>query len=253
MSSNKILWTLVIINLVATAGLGVVTFQPSLLQESSAAINTSEEQISAYIKDNPKDIIDAVNAYMAGEQDRSEAKTVEALKSEKDFLYNADIHPVLGNPKGDVTIVEFLDYNCGYCKKAYPVMMDTLAKDSNVRLILIEIPILAETSATAAQWALAAHELGHYDAFHKQLMENTVPISEDLLATFAKNAGIDVDKIKTLAASGEIVAQVGENLAKAQAIGINGTPGFIIGDTVIRGYVEGPAIKAAIEQARKDK
>jgi len=252
MSCNKILWALVGINLVATAGLGYVTFKPEVLQGgASATLSGSEEQISAYIKDNPKEILDAVNAYMAGEQDRSEERTVEALKTEKDFLYNTDLHPVLGNPEGTVSIVEFLDYNCGYCKKAYPIIEETIAKHKNVRVILIEIPILHETSALAAHWALAAKELGHYELFHKELMTNSSPITEELLTGFANKAGIDAAKLKELADSEGIKAQVSENLAKAQAIGINGTPGFIIGDNVIRGYVEYPAMKAAIEQVEK--
>lgn len=252
MSCNKILWALVGINLVATAGLAYVTFTPSAVQGSAtSSVSGLDEQISAYIKDNPKEIMESVNAYMAGEQDRSEERTKEALKTEKDFLYNTDIHPVLGNPDGTVSIVEFLDYNCGYCKKAYPIIEETIAKHKNVRVILIEIPILHETSALAAHWALAAKELGHYDTFHKELMTNTSPITEELLTGFATKAGIDAAKLKELANSDGIKAQVSENLAKAQAIGINGTPGFIIGDNIIRGYVEYPAMKAAIEQTEK--
>lgn len=251
MSSNKILWTLVIVNLVATVGLGAYILTPRSGGSSSAELSGGEGQISAYIKDNPKEIIDAVNAYMAGEQDRSNAASLESIKSNKDFLENGKIHPVLGNPKGDVTLVEFLDYNCGYCKKAYPVVMEAIQKDPKLRVVLIEIPILHETSALAAQWALAAHKLGGYEKFHQQLMENTVPISAELLATFAKTAGLDVDKMKEAATSGEIVEQVGQNLSKAQEMGINGTPGFIIGDNVIRGFVEYPGLKSAIDEARK--
>ena len=251
MMCKKVLAGLTIFNLLATAGLAYVVLKPTVTETGSSTASMSDEQIKNYISANPKQIIDSVNAYMAGEQGRSDEQTLASVTANHDFLYAKDAHPALGNLDGDVTIVEFLDYNCGYCKKAQPVLMDLVAKDKNVRLVLIEIPILAESSATAAQWALAANQLGGYGIFHEKLMTHKGPINEEVLTGFAKDANLDPAKVKELANSQDITGQVAKNLAKAQEIGINGTPGFIIGDDIIRGYVDLPALQASVDKARK--
>lgn len=245
MSPSKILWSLVIINLVATAGLGFMVLKPA---EKS---NASDEQMKNYISANAKHIIDSVNTYMAGEQGRGDEQTRAAIKANQDFLYAKGAHPIIGNENGDVTVVEFLDYNCGYCKKAQPIIKELVAKDKNIRVVFIEIPILAESSALAAQWALAADQMGKYEQFHDKLMEHKGPIDENVLTSFAKDVGLNAAKVKELANSQDITGQVGENLAKAREMGINGTPGFIIGDDIIRGYVELGALQASVDKARK--
>ena len=252
MMDKKVLWGLVVFNLLATAAIGYVALKPMITTDSASSSASIEDQIKTYISAHPKDIIDSVNAYMAEGQSKSDEQTKAAIATNHDFLYAKDAHPVLGNADGDVTIVEFLDYNCGYCKKAQPVLQDLLNKDKNVRLVLIEIPILAESSATAAQWALAINQMGHYAKFHDALMQHKGPIDETVLSKFATDAGADPVKVKELANSQDITGQLAKNLAKAQEMGINGTPGFIIGEDVIRGYVELPAMQASVDKARKE-
>lgn len=237
MNSTRILWILVVINLLVTAFLGYFLW--------------SGKAVEKWVVANPLVIFDAVNNHLQGNTKEAEAKAADALKSNHAFLYEDDRHPVLGNRNGDVTIVEFLDYNCGYCKKAYEVLAQVIAEDANVKVVLIEIPILHESSGLAARWALAANRLGNYAEFHKSLMQHKGPITEEILTGFAQNAGLDAAKVKELAETPEIGAIVGENLQKANEMGISGTPGFIIGEQIIRGYVEAPVMKQVIAETRK--
>lgn len=235
--NTRILWILVVINLLLTGFLGYCVW--------------SGKAVESWVKANPQTIFDAVNEHLQGKGEAAEAKTIETVKQNHAFLYEDTRHPSIGNPDGKTTIVEFMDYNCGYCKKAYDVLTQVIADDPDLRVVLIEIPILHETSGLAARWALAANRLGNYTEFHKSLMHHKGPINEEVLSGFAKDAGLDAAKVKELAETQEIGATVAENLQKAQEIGINGTPGFIIGDQIVRGYIEAPAMKAAIAEMRK--
>lgn len=251
---HKALWGLLILNLLATAGVGayVYTSQAKAPAQDAAAAGI-DGSIKTWVEANPQVIVESVQKLMSGQQEQNNAQSLEKVKANHDFLYNDARHPVLGNKDGDVTVVEFLDYNCGYCKKAYGPVMELIEKDPNVKVVLIEIPILAESSELAARWALAAHDQGQYGAFHKALMENHAPISEETLTSMAEAAGLNVAEIKAKADSEDVKKAVAENLAKSQEIGVNGTPGFIIGNEIIRGYIEYPEMKAAVDKARSHK
>ena len=132
-------------------------------------------------------------------------------------------------------------------------LAQVLADDPNVKVTMIEIPILHETSGLAAKWAVAAFQLGGYAPFHQSLMHHKGPIDEAVLSKFAKDAKLDVKKVKEIADAPATSALISENLQKATAIGISGTPGFIIGDQLFRGYIEAPVMKAAIAEAREKK
>jgi protein-disulfide isomerase len=235
----KLLWGIVALNVLFTAFLGYTVLSGSAFR--------------IYIEDHPKEIMDSVQRHMETAQADANESANENLKANQDFLLNDPRHPFLGNPKGDVTIVEFLDYNCGYCKKAYPSLEQLIAEDKDVRVVLIELPILHETSALAARWALAAHDQGGYAAFHKSLMEHRGPITEEVLTTFATAANLDVAGIKAKADSPEVSNVLAENAKKSMELNIQGTPGFIIGENVIRGFVELPVLKEAVKAARDAK
>lgn len=243
-TNNKILWAVLVLNLLATGGLGYHVL-------GNKGVN--EEAMNQYISTHAQVILDSVNAHLQGTQAQTEEQAAAKIKDYKDFLYNDDRHPSLGSKDATFTVVEFLDYNCGYCKKAYETIAEILKSDKNVRFVLIEIPILHESSALAAKWALAAHDQKGYVEFHKQLMENKGPITEERLAEFAKKAGLDVAKIKEVAASDAIAALIDENLKVATEIGISGTPGFLVGDEIVRGYLPYEAMKATIEKHRAGK
>lgn len=247
-TSHKLLWAGVILSLVSSGALWYKQLSPA--QSGGDSTNAA---IKKWIDENPADIMASVQKHMEGQQANAEAGAGEAVKANADFLYGEGRHPVMGNPSGDVTIVEFLDYNCGFCKKAHGPLQQLIAKDKNVKIVLVELPILHETSGLAARWALAADELGGYESFHGALMEHRGPINEEVLSGFATAAGLDPAKVKAAAEEKDKTDEINENLAKAQEMTISGTPGFIIGDQIIRGYVELPALEAAVASARGSK
>lgn len=208
-----------------------------------------EDFVRNFILDNPEVLMDSVNRYrekMAAKAD-DDAKSKLALH--KDNLLNGK-HPEVGNPKGDVTVVEFFDYNCGYCKRAYEAVSKLVDSDKNVRVVFIELPILSPSSTTAAKWALAAQKQGKYWELHGELLTSNAPKDDENIEKAAKKLGLDVDKMKKDIASGEFDAVLAKNSEIAKDLGINGTPGFIIGDDFVRGFIEFEPLKTMISDKR---
>lgn len=204
-----------------------------------------------YIKNNPEAIMESVQAYQIKEEERR-AKGAEAnLKEYKDKLTKGQDLPFAGNPNADVTIVEFFDYNCGYCKKAFEDVSKLLAEDSNIKVVFIDLPILTEQSRVMAKLGMAAQSQGKYFEVHKILMEYRGNHSEENFLNALKEGGIDIEKIKAEKDSPEIEAALGRYVKIANDLNIRGTPGFIVGDTIMPGYVGLDAMKKEIDNARK--
>jgi protein-disulfide isomerase len=161
--------------------------------------------------------------------------------------------PEAGNPKGDVTVVEFFDYNCGYCKKAIEDIKKVVDTDKNVRFVFFDMPILGPTSMTAAKWAHAAHNQGKFFEFHKAVLEHNGGLSEDILAEIAGKVGMDVEKAKKDANDPTLNANLEKGIQMGHDIGIQGTPGFIIGTDLFPGYLGEDGLKKAIDDARAGK
>ena len=206
--------------------------------------------IQEYLKENPSVVIDAIDAYRAQEAEREKAQAAEKIIENKDYLTRADA-PSIGNPDGDVTVVEFFDYNCGYCKRALPDIQKIAESDPNVRFVFKEMPILGPTSKTAAQWALAAHKQGKYFDFHTAVMEHRGPKDEANMKKLAETVGLDVEKAQADIGSGEIDKDLDMVSKVGREIGVSGTPAFIIGDTFVPGYIGEDGLKSAIAEERK--
>jgi protein-disulfide isomerase len=157
-----------------------------------------------------------------------------------------------GNASGDVTIVEFSDYNCGFCRSSVADVGRLINDDKGIRLVFREVPILAQTSKEAALWALAAAKQGKHRAFHKAMFSGARPDDNSIRAA-AGVAGMDIATAQTFATSNEAKAELVSNLGMMQKIGFSGTPTFIIGDQVLEGAVGYDALKAAVAKARKAK
>ena len=204
-----------------------------------------------YIMNNPKVIMDSVEKFR-NDQQTNEEKAFDAKVKEKSAeLYKKDGDPVAGNTKGDVTLVEFFDYNCGYCKHAFKDLKTLMDSDKKLKVVFKDIPILSETSFTAAQYALAADRQGKYWEFHSAMMEHNGPITEDSLQSVGKSVGLDVEKLKKDSKDPDIRAHLESNLALARDIGVNGTPAFVINDTVLRGAYGLEAMQKAVADSRK--
>ena len=147
--------------------------------------------------------------------------------------------PALGAPESDFTIVEFSDYNCGYCRRMLPVVAEALRANPDLRVVIKEFPILHETSVEAARYALAAARQNAYTEFHFRLMRQGRPaLDETLYAAIAEELNLDWEKLRADAADPQIQAEFIENRRLAQALQINGTPAFVAGDFVLRGAVD---------------
>lgn len=208
--------------------------------------------ISQYLLDNPDVVVKSLERYRM-DQERLAVEAAEAqIKSNIDYLTNKNA-PSIGNPDADVTIVEFFDYNCGYCKRALPDIQKAVAEDPNVRFVFKELPILSPTSRSAAEWALAAHKQGKYFEYHTALMNDRGPKDEANLERIAKELGLDVEKMKKDAKSADIAKDLDKIAEVSQEIGIQGTPAFIINGKLERGYLGPGGIERAIQDSRAEK
>ena len=214
------------------------------------AQNMTENQVKKLaleaILENPDIIMQAVAILQQREQERaaSGANTVR-LQLESDP--NA---PNLGNPEGDVTVVEFFDYNCPYCRSAGQTLQALLAADANVRVIYREWPILGEDSVIAARAALAAREQGKYEAFHWALMNGEGRVTEAIIFKVARDLGMDVAKLEADMVSPAVEAHIALSNALAQQLGFTGTPAFIVGDKTAPGMLSFDEITRLVADAR---
>jgi protein-disulfide isomerase len=210
-----------------------------------------EKMMEEVILKNGENILKAVNQYQADlqERDRKEASKkaagfLEDLKDEKNL-------PMAGNKDGDITIVEFFDYNCGYCRQALEELQTVLKEDKNVKVIFFDMPILGPNSRDIAKWALAAHKQGKYFEFHQAIFEHNGEKNKDTLIKLAEDVGLDVKKLRKDKESDEIAETIDEHIATANTMNIRGTPGFIIGDQVYPGFMEAPQILEIIADLRE--
>ena len=201
------------------------------------------------ILENPEIVMQAVAIIQQREKDRatSGANTVR-LQLEQD-----QNSPSLGNPNGDVTVVEFFDYNCPYCRKAGKTVQDLIASDKNVRVIYREWPILGEASLYAARAALAARVQGKYLELHWALMNGEGRANEASILKIARDLGLDIAKLKVDMTSPAVEAHIAESSVLARNLGFTGTPAFIIGDLTAPGMLSVDEITAMIAEVRAAK
>lgn len=222
-------------------------------QPSSSADDPDEfgQRVRDYLLKHPEVILEAVQLL----QDRQQAaqadqvKQVIVARSGEIFLDPAS--PVGGNPNGDVTLVEFFDYNCHYCRGVAPTVAAVLQADPGVRLVYKEFPILGASSDVAARSALAAYRQGKYALLHDALMQLPQPFSEESVLATAATLGLDVERLKRDMADPAVAEAIGRNSELAAALGITGTPAFVIAGQVIPGSVDRPTLEGLIAQARK--
>lgn len=207
--------------------------------------------IHDYLMANPKVIMESVEQYRQNQENMDLQAFTAKIKENHEQIYNDPTSPVAGNKKGDVTLVEFFDYNCGYCKQAFKDVQTIIGEDKNLRVVFKEIPILSESSHTAARYALAAERQGKYWEYHTALMGGSGQINEAKLESVAKDVGLDVKKLKADAESPEIRTTLEKNLELAREIGISGTPGFVLGDEALRGHYGLEALRKFIAEQRK--
>ncbi len=244
------------------AGTPAQAADKALLQEKAkeAAQPVTQAQVEQivhdYILKHPKLIMDSVNKYrfdLASQQAEQNAQDAAQNVKKNVKSLTGNVSPVVGNPKGDVTVVEFFDFNCHYCKGAFPTVEALLQDDKNVRLVLKDFPILGPSSIEASKWALAAQKQGKYYPFFKALMLNREPITDDVLRSIAKQVGLDVAQAEKDAQDPSITKQIEQNEQLAEELGIHGTPSFVIGNKIAPGVMPEDQLEEAVQDVRAQK
>jgi protein-disulfide isomerase len=202
------------------------------------------------ILENPEIIMEAINKLRAQEEQDKAGAQQQAYLDNEELLKRDPNAPVLGNPDGDVTIVEFFDYNCGYCKRAMVAMQAILETDKNLRVVYREFPILSEASVFASRAALASRAQGKYEAFHWALM-SAQTADEASVLTIAAQVGLDVAKLRIDMDAPEVSEHIQTSREVANALQFTGTPSFIIGDEIVGGYIPQDVMEEVIADARK--
>jgi protein-disulfide isomerase len=197
-----------------------------------------EALIKDYLLRNPEVMIE-VQANLEAKMEKINAeKMAVSLKENAKELFRSASAPVAGNPQGDITVIEFFDYNCGYCKKALPDLAAVIQGDKNVRVVLKEFPILSKGSEEAAKIALAAKMQGKYWDFHQAMLNLQGQANEASALKVAEKVGIDMGKLKKDMVSAEVKKEIDDTRALATKMGISGTPHFLVGDRVVAGAPE---------------
>jgi protein-disulfide isomerase len=210
-----------------------------------------EQVIREYLLSHPDVIIDALRR---GEEQRREAARAQsraAVQAHRNELMQSADSFVGGNPAGDVTIVEFFDYRCPHCRRMVPVVKALLAADPGVRLVYKEMPILGEESTLAARAALAARGQGKYVEAHERLMAETGPMTRGSLVATLAGIGVDGGRLQADMDAPEVEAMLARELALAHALGIDGTPAFVVGGELVVGAVDVGTLRRLVDRARR--
>lgn len=201
------------------------------------------------LRKDPSILRQAVEAMQADEARGQEEAARAALAAERAQLIDPS-DPVGGNPKGDVTIVEYFDVRCGYCRRLQPTMAELLKTDRNVRLVFKDLPILGPGSVVGAKALLAAQSQGGYEKLREVLMKGAAEPTRENIRADAQKLGLDAERLLREMESPAIQARINANMAQAQRLGIRGTPAMVIGDTLIPGAVDIAELRQAVAQAR---
>ncbi|OUD08650.1 disulfide bond formation protein DsbA [Marivivens niveibacter] len=232
---------------------------PALSTDLTAMSDTERDafraEIRAYLLDNPEVLMEAIGV-LENRQAAAEAAADQQMAiNNLDLIQNDPGSWVGGNPDGDITVVEFLDYRCGYCKRAFDEVEQLISTDGNIRLVIKEFPILGEQSTLASQFAVSVLQLHGDDTYkfvHDTLMTMRSDITPDVLSQIASTVGLDPAPIFEHMSSDEVTNVLRTNMELAQRLNISGTPTFVIEDELVRGYVPLDTMIAMVDAQRAD-
>ena len=196
-----------------------------------------EEIVRDYLLEHPEVLLESMQRLEERERLAKIEAQRAAVAANLEALNRDPNSPVLGNPDGDVTLVEFFDYRCPYCRKVTADLMDAVEKDGGIRLVFKEFPILGPDSLVAARAALAAAEQDRYRDFHLALMTTPGKLDEASILALASDLGLDVGRLRKDMSSERVERQIRDNHRLGQALQINGTPAFVVGKEIVPGAV----------------
>jgi protein-disulfide isomerase len=244
--------------LVVALGLGLGLSAPPLrAQPASSAFSPAQRAeivqiLRQAMKQDPSILRDAITALQDDEASRKEGATQQAITALRRELTGNPADPQAGNPKGSVTVVEFYDVRCPYCRRMLPVMAELLKRDPDIRLVYKDIPILGPPSVLGAQALLAAQKQGGYAKLYEILMTGDPTIDMDVLQKATQRAGLDWARLRQDMDSADVKARIAANLALAHRLSIEGTPAYVIGGQMLPGAVDLAELQQAVAAARRE-
>ena len=212
------------------------------------------DEVRAYLLENPEVIMEAIQVLKDREATADAQNDVALVQDNAKALFNTATDWVGGNKNGDITVIEFMDYRCGYCKKANAEVAELIKSDGNIRFIVKEFPILGEQSDLASRFAIAVRIVGGDDAYaaaHDALMVMRADVTDASLGKLAADLSLDPAVLSAKMQSPEVSAVIAENRALGEAMKINGTPTFVVQKTLLRGYVPLDGMRQIVSDERK--
>ncbi len=208
-----------------------------------------KELVDQYLRNNPKVVVDAIMAYRQAEITKFQAEVTHTIAQNKTAIFNTNNNLVLGNPRGDVTIVEFIDYRCGHCKAMAPVLKQAIQQDRNLKVVVKELPLFGGPSTFAAKAAIAAEKQSRFAKLHNFLMTTTTPLTQDSILKACKDLGINTRRLKADIASQYVTNYLETNINLAKTLKISATPTFIISkhNGEVNQYVPGAITLAQLQ------
>jgi protein-disulfide isomerase len=238
---------LLVLLMLAVSGIAAHA-QNALSPEQERAVR---DVLRQELKEHPELVLDAIRQLQARDRQANEDRHRDLIRLHEDEMAADSEDFVAGNPKGDVTLVEFFDYRCPYCKAMAEPLQALVKKDGKLRLVLKEFPILGPNSTLASKASIGARPQGRYLAFHEALLTHKGDLDDKAITAIARGLGIDTGKMKARAEDPQVTAKLARNLDLGRALELDGTPAFIIGDTLIPGAVDLEMLEQAIAEARK--
>ena len=237
-----------------TASALILLIPLSSFGESATPVDPSlkqslDQMIEQYIRTHPEVIEQSLLTLEAKRQEDERQRSKTALVTRQNDLLHDPSSPVSGNPVGEVTVVEFFDYRCGYCKRAAGAVTQLQKDDARVRVVYKDLPILGEASDLAAKAALASREQGKHQAFHEALLAANGDITKDSILSIAGEVGLDAARLEIDMANPEWQMAIDRNRALARDLGISGTPGFVVGTELVPGALDINGLKELIARA----
>lgn len=211
-------------------------------------------EVRAYLMDNPEVIIEAVNLLEQRQADAQAQDDMSLVQVNADEIFNDGYSWVGGNPDGDITLVEFMDYRCGYCRRAVPEVAKLLAADGKIRVIVKEFPILGEASMISSRFAVATKQVSGDEAYkmaHDALMEFNGEPSDVALRRLSDGLGLDTDAILAHMDSEDVSAEIMRTRELAQRLQISGTPTFVLHDELLRGFLPSKQMAELVAMKRE--
>ena len=246
--------TLTALALSATLTASASAFEIDQMTDQERAIFRSE--IRDYLIENPEVLMEAIAVLEERRAAEAAASEDQMLSDNYGAIFDDGYSYVGGNPDGDVTVVEFLDYRCGYCKRAYPAVEELLTSDGNIRFIVKEFPILGEESVLASRYAIATKMVAGDEAYknmHDSLMEWGGNVTQGTLSRIAGKLGLDHAEILAKMYEDDVTEIIQKNRELGAKLQIQGTPSFVMGETFVRGYVELDQMRELIRLIREER